>query len=104
MQASWVGRRDALKAPTELGRLYDGPITASWYLQRSGGAELCAGPLQILRNAEQQRLAVGDRVMELLERDIEGGERAFLDRATVETEQRIAQDIVRLGLHLVELF
>ena len=41
---------------------------------------MCAGALQILRNAEQERLAVGDRVMELLERDIEGGERAFLER------------------------
>jgi hypothetical protein len=27
MQASSVGCQDALKAPTDLGRLYDGPIT-----------------------------------------------------------------------------
>src|SRR3977135_3759324 len=33
--------------------------------QRSGGPELGAGALQTLRHADQQRLAVGDRVVEL---------------------------------------
>src|SRR4051794_40125855 len=39
---------------------------------RAGGAELYARPLQVLRHARQQRLAVGHRVVELLQRDIEG--------------------------------
>jgi hypothetical protein len=57
MQASLVGRPDALKAPTDLGTLYDGAITGSGYSQGAGGAELCARPLQVLRDVEQQRLA-----------------------------------------------
>ena len=43
-------------------------------------------------------------VVELLERDVESGQRAFLDGAVLEAVQRIAQDTVSLGLHLVEFF
>ena len=42
--------------------------------------------------------------MELLECDIESGQRPFFDGAVLEALQRLAKDIVRLGLHLVELF
>src|SRR6266481_8909732 len=103
MHASLIGLQDALKALTDLGSLYDGRITAKPVLQRAGGAELRACPLQILRHADQQRPAVGHRIVELLERDIEGGQRPFLDRAVLEAVQGVAQDLVRLGLHPVEL-
>ena len=68
----------------------------------AGGAELRARPLQVLRHAHQQRLAVGYRVVELLDRDVERGQRAFLDSAVLETLQRVAQDGVGFRLHLVE--
>ena len=48
---------------------------------------MCAGPLQILRYAEQQRLAVGDRVVELLKYDIEGGQQAMGGRIAVESAE-----------------
>src|SRR5882757_9790182 len=88
MQASMIGRQNALRALTDLGRYCDGAITGRVFykvrfmtrgLQRPGGAELRARPLQVLRHAQQQRLAVGHRVVELLERDVEGGQRPFLD-------------------------
>jgi len=70
-------------------------------LQGSGSPQLRARPLQILRYLQQERFAVGYRVVELLERDIEGGQCPFLDRAMLETVQRVAQDVVGLGLHLL---
>ena len=73
-------------------------------LQRAGGAELGAGPLQALRHAHQERLAVGHRIVELLDCDVECGQCAFLDRAVLEALQRVAQNGIRFRLHLVELF
>src|ERR1700688_1034398 len=70
----------------------------------SGGAELRAGPLQVLRHVDEQRLAVGDRVVELLERDVEGGQGAVLDGAMIEAEPAGAQGWFRPVLHPVEFF
>src|SRR6266567_7299066 len=95
MQLSSVGRQNAQNASTDLGRLCDGSITKR-RLQGPGRAQLRARPLQVLRHAHQQRLAVGHGVVELLECDIESGQRAFLDGALLEAVQRIAQDTVSL--------
>src|ERR1051325_7219007 len=92
---------------TDLERFHDGAITGVRSSQggeeeklaadlRAGGAELSARPLQVRRQARQQHAAVVDRVVELLERDVEGGQRAFLDGAVLEAAQRIAQDVVGL--------
>src|SRR3954451_15385313 len=72
-------------------------------LRVASGPELGTGALQVLRQAEQHRLAVGNRRMELVERNVEGGKRTFLDRAVVVAAQRVAQDLVGLGLHLIEI-
>src|SRR6266436_1898718 len=92
MQVSWIGQQNALKALTDLGRLCDGSITKR-RLQGTGRAQLRARPLQVLRHAHQQCLAVGHGVVELLERDIESGQRPFLDGAVLEALQRLAKDI-----------
>ncbi len=92
------------RCPTDLERIDDGSITETCRSGVAGRTELRARSLQVLRHAHQQRLAVGDRIVELVEHDVEGGQRAFLDRAVLEALQRIAQDFVGLGLHLVELF
>ena len=39
--------------------------------------------------------------MKLVERDVEGGQAALLDRAVLETGKRVAQDLVGFGLHLI---
>src|SRR6516162_2386276 len=97
MLASWVG----LKPQTDLKSLCDELITGRGFSQRSGGAELRAGPLQVLRHVRQDRPAIGHRMMKLIERDIEGGQRAFLNRAVLEAMQGVAQNLVSLALHLL---
>src|SRR6266478_6316557 len=104
MRASPACQTGCAESPTDLGRLCDGSITETAVLQRAGGAELGARPLQVLRHAHQERLAVGYGIVELLERDIECGQCPFLNGAVLEALQRLAKNIVRLGLHLVEFF
>ena len=69
----------------------------------AGGAQLRAGALQIGGHAHQDQLAIGDRVVELLQRNVERSESGMLDRAILEAGQRIAQDLVGLTLQLIEL-
>jgi len=73
-------------------------------LQSPGRTELGARPLQVLRQVGEQRLAVGYRMVELLKRDIEGGQRSLLDGAVLETLQGVPQYGVRLRLQTVEFF
>src|SRR3954454_17765275 len=68
-----------------------------------GRPQLHAGALQMLRQAGEQRLAVSDRVVELLQRNVEGGQCAQIERALFEAAQRLAQDGVSLRLHPVQL-
>src|SRR5215472_10958128 len=82
---------EAQMAPTDLERFYDAAITGveeftgtmppQAGLRRAGGAELGAGTGEVLWQAREQGAAVSDRVVKLLEGDVEGGQRAFLDCA-----------------------
>src|SRR6516165_5958058 len=57
-----------------------------------------------LRQAQQQRPTVGHRTMELIERDVEGNQPTFMDRAVLKAMQRIAQYAIGLVLHPLKLF
>src|SRR2546430_15998945 len=100
MRASPACQTGCAESPTDLGRLCDGSITETAVLQRAGGAALGARPLQVLRHAHQERLAGRHCVVELLERDIERGQGPLLNCAVLEAMQRLAEDIVRLRLHM----
>src|SRR5258705_10801155 len=104
MRASPACQTGCAESPTDLGRLCDGSITETAVLQRAGGAELGARPLQALWHAHQERLAVGHCIVELLERNIERGQGPFLDGPVLEAMQRLAKNTVCLRLHLVEFF
>ena len=67
-------------------------------LQGARGPELRPGPLRVLRQVVQQRLAVGHRAVKLPERNVERGQRAFVDRAMFIALQRVAQDAVGFRL------
>src|SRR5579863_2880284 len=69
----------------------------------SARAQWCAAALQILGRVHEQRLAIGDRAMELLQNDIEGRQGRCFDGAVLETIQRIAQDFVGFRLQPVEV-
>src|SRR5579872_3563950 len=86
------------------GRTHAGAIQTLLSVQLACPSRLaCAYPRQARPVAVDHRAAVGDGVMELLERQSDRREIAVLDRAVVVAIERLPQQRVGIALHCREL-